>query len=233
MVCYNEVTKKPTVKIDLSKAICVEDNTDPVTKNAEGSIRSKTPTGLDGRAGSRLTVRSMNMDEEPDESYNVERSFRITFADGERISFFADTDEDKAKWIKVLTGITETPVPPNPMWAQVALEMLKGGSTSACPSASGPSQGRCSGAVAASSVRKPSYDARTAPPTVQEESGEETPKRGVTPQRKPVPSMTGPPVPDKVGPVVRPVSHDPSGHVAFDRLRKAALASRSELNRSG
>lgn len=105
MIGYNEITKKPTVKIDLRKAISIEQSQDPVNKAA----------------------RSYAMDdEELDETYHVERSFRITFKDGEKINFFADTDEEMKRWLTVLKKvITNKEIPANCVWATVALEMMK------------------------------------------------------------------------------------------------------------
>lgn len=64
-------------------------------------------------------------DEELDESYHVERSFRVTFADGERIHFFADTDQEMVQWVEALKKIVGIEVPPNAAWAQLAMEMAK------------------------------------------------------------------------------------------------------------
>lgn len=105
MIGYNEITKKPTVKIDLRKAVSIEQSHDPVN-NTAGSY------AMD--------------DEELDETYHVERSFRITFKDGEKIYFFADTDEERNKWLTVLKKvITNKEIPANCVWATVALEMIK------------------------------------------------------------------------------------------------------------
>lgn len=76
MVAFNDVTKKPTATIELRKAIAVEDDNEPP---APGTIsRKRRPRD--------------------DATFKVERSFRLVFPDDEEISFFADNDEDKAKW---------------------------------------------------------------------------------------------------------------------------------------
>ncbi|EPQ26751.1 uncharacterized protein PFL1_05730 [Pseudozyma flocculosa PF-1] len=157
LVCYNEVTKKPTVKIDLSKAVAVE-----VAADSKSNPPSRILGASDGRA-SRSTVRSVNVEEDPDANYEVERSFRITFADGERIHFFADTDEEKERWVEVLSNVIESPIPPNPLWAQVALESI---SQSAQLSSNIP---KLAGAQPRKSSSKHLRDARKPPPVVAEE----------------------------------------------------------------
>ncbi|PWN21935.1 hypothetical protein BCV69DRAFT_242159, partial [Microstroma glucosiphilum] len=116
LVCYNEITKRPTVKIDLSKAEKIEEAWDPYSSDPVRKNGASTKT----RSGA--VIHKYNVTEESDESCNVPRSFRITFADGERISFFADTDEEKVQWIEAMAEMIHTPRPPNPMWAQVAFE---------------------------------------------------------------------------------------------------------------
>jgi hypothetical protein len=69
------VTKKPIAKIDLRKAVGVEDE-----QNNESQEK-----------------RQLHSDEYND-LYGVERSFRIQFPGEENISFFADNDEEKTKW---------------------------------------------------------------------------------------------------------------------------------------
>jgi hypothetical protein len=77
LIAFNDVTKRATVTIDLKKAIAVED----------------------GQETRCITSPSSQMCafEEYDVLYGVERSFRLIFPDDE-ILFFADTDEEKARW---------------------------------------------------------------------------------------------------------------------------------------
>ncbi|KAF7298095.1 PH domain-containing protein [Mycena chlorophos] len=49
---------------------------------------------------------------------SVERSFRIIFPSNQDISFFADTDEDKAKWLEILRALVGH-IPPHPLWAEI------------------------------------------------------------------------------------------------------------------
>jgi len=69
LVAFNDVTKRATATIDLKKAIAVEDN-----------------------------EKSQLSPDEYDGAYGVERSFRLIFPQHQEIIFFADTDEEKAKW---------------------------------------------------------------------------------------------------------------------------------------
>ena len=81
LVAYNDVTKKPTAKIDLRKAVRVEDETMSLPS---GETPLKTPQVL--RRKSSFNVLS-----------GIEHSFRIVFSD-EEICFYADTVEEKKRW---------------------------------------------------------------------------------------------------------------------------------------
>ncbi len=109
-------------------------------------------------------------EEDADANYNVDRSFRITFADGERITFFADTETDKSQWVKVISDVIGNEVPPNPLWAQALLEGIGSQATSSgVSSANNSSNNRV---IGSSSSQKPSQQfmqSRKAVPTVQEE----------------------------------------------------------------
>ncbi|CDU22310.1 uncharacterized protein SPSC_00940 [Sporisorium scitamineum] len=162
LICFNAVTKKPTVKIDLSKAVCVEELGNHV--NAGSMIFPSGASQTLGRSrtmASYATTATLAEEEDADANYHVDRSFRITFADGERISFFADTEAEKSKWVKVISDVIESEVPPNPLWAQAILEEISS-------RASGNND---------NAARKPSQQflqSRKAVPTVPEE-GPSTP----------------------------------------------------------
>lgn len=83
LVAFNDVTKKATATIDLKKAIAVEDNQES-RKNA-------------------LSPGGASQYDRYDELYGVERSFRLVFPQGEEILFFADTDDEKARWYTILS----------------------------------------------------------------------------------------------------------------------------------
>ena len=162
LICFNAVTKKPTVKIDMSKAVCVEELGNHV--NAGSMIFPAATSQAMGRSrtmASYATTATVAEEEDADANYHVDRSFRITFADGERITFFADTEAEKSQWVKVISDIVGSEVPPNPLWAQVLLEGV----------------GSKSSGTTDSTIRKPSQQfvqSRKPVPTVQEE-GPSTP----------------------------------------------------------
>ncbi|KZT61200.1 hypothetical protein CALCODRAFT_428285 [Calocera cornea HHB12733] len=100
MVASNDVTKKITATIDLSKAVSLEDDQDPALKPAPG------------------ITRSMGSDDDLYSYTGVQRSFRILFEGGDEIAFFADTDDEKTKWMEVLKGRIGR-VPDHPLWAEM------------------------------------------------------------------------------------------------------------------
>lgn len=129
LICFNEITKRPIVKIDLSKAVQIEDNFDPVdpTLVSPGSKMTTTPSRTGAPAMQRnASTFSTAAYEDLDENYHVERSFRITFADGERISFFTDTDEEKEQWLDALEEVVGKSSPTAPIWAHAATNLIRG-----------------------------------------------------------------------------------------------------------
>ncbi|KAJ6495696.1 hypothetical protein C8R47DRAFT_1011434 [Mycena vitilis] len=102
LVAFNDVTKKATATIDLKKAVAVEDD-----QEARGAMSP----------ASAMTARSSRYDEY-DGLYGVERSFRLIFPNDQEIVFFADTDEEKAKWLEVLRALVGH-IPPHPLWAEL------------------------------------------------------------------------------------------------------------------
>ena len=81
-MAFNDVTKKATATIDLKKAIAIEDNQDARNNIAIGPS----------------TTRNNRFVEEYDGLCGMERSFRLLFPQEQEIVFFADTDEEKARW---------------------------------------------------------------------------------------------------------------------------------------
>ncbi|KAJ7714951.1 hypothetical protein B0H14DRAFT_3014700 [Mycena olivaceomarginata] len=102
LVAFNDVTKKATATIDLKQAVAVEDN-----QEARGAMSP----------ASAMTGRSSRYDEY-DSLYGVERSFRLVFPNDQEIMFFADTDEEKAKWLEVLRALVGH-IPPHPLWGEL------------------------------------------------------------------------------------------------------------------
>ncbi|KAE8227232.1 hypothetical protein CF319_g271 [Tilletia indica] len=124
LICFNEITRRPIVKIDLSKAVTIEDSFDPVdptlvSPNSGAMARSAPPMKR------TISTVSTSAFEDADENYNVERSFRITFEDGERISFFADTDEEKDRWLVALRDVVGKPSSIAPLWAHAANDLIR------------------------------------------------------------------------------------------------------------
>ena len=114
LIAFNDVTKKATATINLKKAIAVEDTHD---------ARSAALRDPDGR-----------YKDDYDSLIAVERSFRLVFPSEQQILFFADSDEEKAKWyvafcrsctltnvfsrLDVLRALVGH-IPPNPLWAEL------------------------------------------------------------------------------------------------------------------
>lgn len=84
LVAFSDVTKKATATINLKKAIAIEDNQD-----SRAGALSPGPRSIDDYDG----------------LCTVERSFRLIFPGDQEIFFFADTDDEKAKWyVQTLLG---------------------------------------------------------------------------------------------------------------------------------
>jgi len=80
MVAFNDVTKRAITTVDLKKAVSLYDD-------QERNMR--TPASH---------ASSSSYDDEFDGPCGVERSFKLLFPGNQRISFFADTEADKARW---------------------------------------------------------------------------------------------------------------------------------------
>ncbi|KAF5351942.1 hypothetical protein D9756_007598 [Leucocoprinus leucothites] len=97
LVAFNDITKKATATIDLKKAIAVQDDQD--LRNPLSPL-----------------ARSRGYDE--DALFGVERSFRLVFPQEQEIIFFADTDEEKYRWLEVFRALVGH-IPPHPLWAEL------------------------------------------------------------------------------------------------------------------
>jgi hypothetical protein len=89
LVAFNDVTKKATATIDLRQALAVEDD--------DSLARTMLSPQSGSTAQSGSTTRSSRFVDELD-GPGVERAFRVIFPDGAEIAFFADTDDEKARW---------------------------------------------------------------------------------------------------------------------------------------
>ncbi|KAJ3737602.1 hypothetical protein DFJ43DRAFT_9634 [Lentinula guzmanii] len=102
LVAFNDITKRVTATINLSNAIAVGDNQDPHKR--DGGVRSPASG-------------ASQYHDEYDGLFGVERSFRLVFPK-EEILFFADTDEEKTKWLEILNALVGH-IPPHPLWAEL------------------------------------------------------------------------------------------------------------------
>ncbi|KAJ8076404.1 Bud site selection protein bud4 [Marasmius tenuissimus] len=101
LVAFNDVTKRVTATINLKNAIAVQDD-------QEGRSGMLSPSSGKTNMSNR----------EYDGVYGVERSFRLIFPGDEEICFFADTDEEKARWLEILRALVGH-IPPHPLWAEL------------------------------------------------------------------------------------------------------------------
>jgi len=90
LIAFNDVTKRPTATIDLKKAVAVQDDEERACSAATGD----------------------------DSLLGMERSFRLLFPKDQQIIFFADTDQEKTRWLEVLRALVSR-IPPNPFWAEL------------------------------------------------------------------------------------------------------------------
>ncbi|CCM00153.1 uncharacterized protein FIBRA_02181 [Fibroporia radiculosa] len=102
LIAFNDVTKRAIATIDLKKAIAVEDRRDPRITAINSASGAGNRSGFD----------------ELDGPYGVERSFRLVFPANQEIMFFADTDEEMARWLDILRAIVGR-IPPYPLWAEL------------------------------------------------------------------------------------------------------------------
>lgn len=99
LVPFNEVTKKSYVEIDLSSVISIEDPNAPILSSTN-------------------SIMSRSTSEEFDEgSWKMDNSIKLFFKDGESILFFADTKEEKEKWMDVLRNLAGKKSKDAPEWA--------------------------------------------------------------------------------------------------------------------
>ncbi|KAL7275752.1 Bud site selection protein bud4 [Rhizina undulata] len=89
LTAYHEATRQPRATINLSKAVkLIDDRNTLVDPTVNGPGKSRRKSGFS----------------EEEEGYMfVEEGFRIRFANGEVIDFYADSAEDKTGWMKVLS----------------------------------------------------------------------------------------------------------------------------------
>ena len=106
LTAYHEQTRQPRATINLSKAVkLINDRQTLVENTVTGPGKTRRKSGFS----------------EDEEGYMfVEEGFRIKFANGEVIDFYADSSEDKQGWLKIL-GETIGHVPDSRGWCQLVL----------------------------------------------------------------------------------------------------------------
>lgn len=83
MIAFNDITKKAIATINLKKALAVEDDQEP-------QMDVQSPDSAVSQRSSRYM--------EHDGLYGIERSFRLRFTNDQEITFYADSNEEKAEW---------------------------------------------------------------------------------------------------------------------------------------
>lgn len=106
LTAYHEATRQPRATINLSKASrLINDRNTLLDPNFNGPGGSRRGSGFSG----------------DEEGYMfVEEGFRIRFANGEVIDFYADSAEDKKGWVKVL-GETIGRIPDKRGWCDMVI----------------------------------------------------------------------------------------------------------------
>ncbi|KAA8893260.1 cell division protein anillin-domain-containing protein [Sphaerosporella brunnea] len=106
LTAYHEATRQPRATINLSKAVKLIDDRRTLVENTV--------------AGPGKTRRKSGFSEDEEGYMFVEEGFRIRFANGEVIDFYADSAEEKRAWLKIL-GDTIGHVPDSRGWCQMVL----------------------------------------------------------------------------------------------------------------
>lgn len=98
MTAYHEHTHQKRAVINLSKAVRVVDDRRTLLADPVSASSPAKPAGGSNRRKSAFA--------EEDEGYQyVEEGFRIRFANGETIDFYADSKENKEEWMSNLAQV--------------------------------------------------------------------------------------------------------------------------------
>ena len=107
LTAYHESTRQPRATINLAKASKLIDD--------KSALQQPSATKSGGRRKSGFA--------DDEEGYMfVEEGFRIRFANGEVIDFYADSREQKEAWMKVLYETVGKDIAQNKGWAAMVLE---------------------------------------------------------------------------------------------------------------
>ena len=104
---YHEATRQPRATINLSKASkLIDDKSSLIQKEASG------------KSGGR---RKSAFAEEEEGYMFVEEGFRMRFANGETIDFYADSAAEKDGWMKVLSEVVGKDLSKPKSWTDIVL----------------------------------------------------------------------------------------------------------------
>lgn len=107
LTAFHETTRQPRATINLAKATKLLDD--------KSALKQPSATKSGGRRKSAFA--------EDEEGYMfVEEGFRIRFANGEVIDFYADNREQKEGWMKVLTECVGKDIASGKAWTHMVLE---------------------------------------------------------------------------------------------------------------
>ncbi|KAL1605174.1 Bud site selection protein bud4 [Paraconiothyrium brasiliense] len=107
LTAYHEATRQPRATINLAKATKLIDD--------KSALQQPSSTKSGGRRKSAFA--------EEEEGYMfVEEGFRIRFANGEVIDFYADSREQKEGWMKVLSECVGKDIAGGRGWAEMVLD---------------------------------------------------------------------------------------------------------------
>lgn len=98
LLAISEVTKEVKMALDLSHCVAVEDLNAPIVP-----VPSSGASSVSG-ATSAATASTSATDED-EVLTSLDHSFRLTMQDGTTVSFYADDDEAKKKWVTQLERI--------------------------------------------------------------------------------------------------------------------------------
>ena len=107
MTAYHEATRQPRATINLAKASKLIDDK-----------RALTQKDVSGKGGSR---RKSAFAEEEEGYMFVEEGFRVRFANGETIDFYADTAAEKDGWMRALADVVGKDFKKAKTWTDIVL----------------------------------------------------------------------------------------------------------------
>lgn len=113
LTSYHETTKQRRANINLGKATKLIDDRSSLTQSSDSPVKGK------GRRKSAFAA-------DEDGYMFVEEGFRIRFANGEIIDFYAENRKDKEQWMQVLAEVVGKDIgPEKASWTSAVLAMEK------------------------------------------------------------------------------------------------------------